>query len=219
MSNAAYLLAQEGIVYRILREYLKRNRPFDMEAIVPFVSSRLAKESIDINRSGIKKILISLLEKKLIARGTSLTIDDILTLPKRRELYEFIKIYPGIYLNRIIRELNFPNHIATWHLSILTKFSFIKEEFVSNHKVYAEPNVELEIIKRNYYYYKKKSQQILSYLKQNDYGLTKTQIAEALNMHSSTITGYLVKLLKYKLVIKERMSNRTLYFINEKILN
>ncbi|MFX1393855.1 MAG: hypothetical protein ACFFAH_09800, partial [Promethearchaeota archaeon] len=71
------LAEHEEIVFEVIREYLNKNRVFDMKKIVPFIKSRIAKSSINISYEGIQKILISLAKKKKIVEGTKLTKKDV----------------------------------------------------------------------------------------------------------------------------------------------
>ena len=93
-----------------------------MNEIVPFIIARFRTASTNINISGIEEILRSLVKKNMVVEGSKLSLDDILRNQKRKLIYEFLLANPGIYFNRIIRELKFSNHVVVWHLKILLKF-------------------------------------------------------------------------------------------------
>ena len=106
------LLEQEKLVLNVVQEYLNKNRYFNMNEIIPFIISRFRNASININISGIEDILRSLVKKNLIVEGSKLSINDVLKNQKRKNIYEYIQENPGIYFNRIVKELNMSNHVV-----------------------------------------------------------------------------------------------------------
>ncbi len=59
-----------------------------------------------------------------------------------------------------------------------------------------------------------KCKEIISFLKDHQEGITKTQISEQLNMHSTTVTKYTNKLYEEGILSKKPLANKTLYFLN-----
>jgi predicted transcriptional regulator len=59
---------------------------------------------------------------------------------------------------------------------------------------------------------------IKEYLKENDYGVTKTHLSMNLGMHHNTITKYLTKFEAFNLILKKKIAKRTLYFLNEDLI-
>ncbi len=82
-----------------------------------------------------------------------------------------------------------------------------------NHKIYFETNLDFQEVEKSYYTLKKKSQEILTYLKINNGGFTKTHLAKALKMHTYTITKYLNKLEEIGAIYSKKSSNKTLYLL------
>lgn len=74
--------------------------------------------------------------------------------------------------------------------------------------------MDFEGVKISYFTSKEKSKKIIDYLKTNNEGTTKTRLSEVLKMHPNTITKYLDSLLEHNIINKEKMSNKTLYFLN-----
>lgn len=58
------IITQEELVFNIIVEYLKDNRTFRLEKIIPYIQSRATKASANLNIDGIKKNLNILLKKK-----------------------------------------------------------------------------------------------------------------------------------------------------------
>jgi predicted transcriptional regulator len=214
MSNTSYLLEHEDLVFTLLQEYFQKNRPFDMDKIIPYLNDKLARRDINLNKIGIKQIVISLIKQKLIAEGTNLTRADVLPNENRKSIYDYVMEHPGCYFRKVVLELELPNHVVTWHLNILIKFGFIKKDIFETQPLYFNPTLDFEKVRQSYIASKEKSQKILFYLDENKQGLTKTQLAEALSMHNTTITKYLKDLLNIALIIKKESGNKTLYYLN-----
>jgi len=209
------LLEKEKLVLDVVREYLNKNRYFNLNKIIPFIIARFRTASIDINISGIEEMLRSLVRKNILVEGLKLIRDDVLKNEKRKKIYEFILANPGVYFNRIIRALEYSNHIVVWHLKILLKFNFIKKEKFENHDIYFDSDYNLKNKKLKYLTSQEKSSKIIEYLKKFDYGITRTQLAKELKMHVNTIKKYLEMLEQVNIVFKKKFSNRIIYFLHE----
>jgi len=212
------LLEQEKLVLDVVQEYLNKNRYFNMNEIISFIIARFRTASININISGIEEILRSLVSKNLIVEGSKLTVDDILRNLKRKKIYEFILANPGVYFNRIIRELKISNHVIVWHLKILLKFNFIKKKKFENHNLYFDAKYNIKNTKLSYLTSKEKSRKIIEYLKNFDYGITKTQLSKELKMHINTVSKYLEMFEQVNIVFKKKISKRIIYFLHENFL-
>jgi len=213
---AIELVEQEKVILDIVHDYLDKNRQFTIEEIIPFIISRVRLASLNINKEGIRIILKSLTNKKLLVEGSKLAKNDILKNDKRKKIYEYIVSHPGTYFNRIVTELNYSNHVVVWHLNILIKFEFIHKEVLENHEVYFDATKEVEEIISEYFTSKEKSREIINYLKRDDLGVTKTNLSHELRMHMDTLAKYLKLLEKYDIVVKKKIDNRNLYFLKQK---
>ncbi len=210
------LVEEEKIILAIVHDYLNKNRQFTFEEILPYINSRIRLSSINISNEGVRKILISLTNKKLIVEGSKLIKGEILNNEKRKEIYEFIIKNPGTYFNKILHELNYGNHIVVWHLSMLLKFDFISKKILENHEIYFDATTEIEDISSTYFTTKEKSQKIISFMKKDNLGITKTNLSQKLNMHMNTLAKYLILLEKYDVIVKKKIDNKYLYFLSEK---
>jgi len=206
---------QEKLILKVVEEYLNKNRYFDMSEILPFIISRFRMTSTDINMRRIEEILRTLVKKKVIVEGSKLINSDILTNPKRKRIYDHILENPGIYFNRFLKELDISNHVVVWHLNVLLKFNYIKKEKFDNHDVYFDSKFDLKNSKFTYITSKDKSKKIINYLKENDFGITKTQLSKNLKMHSNTISKYLKLFEQFNIVVKRKSSKRIIYFLND----
>ena len=213
------VLVHEELTFQMVQEYLEKNRQFNANKIVPYLSSRFAKASININRNGINKILKSLVEKNAIIEGSTLVKEDILINANRTDIFEFIKQNPGVHFNKLFKKVNLSNAVVRWHVNVLVKFSFIKSEKIDNHDAYFEPDINPDYYKVLHLISREKYNNIIDFLKENDYGTTKTQLSRELGMHLNTITKYIDELEEAQLILKEKKSNKVLYFLNEEYYN
>ena len=126
----------EKKVFSIVREYLNENRYFQVDKIIPYMTSRLSKASVNINSAGIVTVLESLAKKHLIVEGSKLSRDDVLENNNRKKIYVLIKRKPGINFNKIASKLNMRYQVLEWHLKMLIKFKFIKIAEIGGKNVY-----------------------------------------------------------------------------------
>jgi len=207
----------EQTVLEIINEYLDKNRFFSVNDILPYISSRFAKSSININVNGIRTILKSLIEKNFIVEGSKLTKNDILINSNRKRIYEYIQEHPGVQFYNIVSNLDLNIPVVEWHLNILIKFMYISKEKIEKRDTYFDVNVKPEDRLIIYLISKDKCKEILDFLKDNQEGMTRYQISEQLNMHSTTVTKYTDKLHEIGILAKKSLSNKTLFFLNNEI--
>jgi len=210
------LVEEEKAILNIVHDYLNKNRQFTFEEILPYINSRIRLSSINISNEGVRKILISLTNKKLIVEGSKLIKSEILNNEKRKDIYDFIINNPGTYFNKILHELNYSNHIVVWHLSMLLKFDFISKKILENHEIYFDATTEVGDISSTYFTTKEKSQKIINFMKKDNLGITKTNLSQELKMHMNTLAKYLILLEKYDVIVKKKIDNKNLYFLSEK---
>ena len=211
------LLKHEQIVLSIVQEYLNKNRCFTIDDIVPYINFRIKKFSENIDQAGIKEILKSLVKKKQILEGSKLVKEDVLNNDNRRKIFNFICKNPGVYFNRIAEELDLSNYILAWHIKMLLKFNYIRSKVIEKHEVFFNADFQVDSEKEQVLFFisKQKVRKIIDYLNYNPEGCSKTRISKELGMHSTTIDRYMNKLEKYGILQKKRLSNKTLYFIND----
>jgi predicted transcriptional regulator len=208
----------EKLVLTIVQDYLNQTRYFNMNKIIPFINSKLKMHSVDLNYRAIEEILRSLVKMRLIDEGTKFTKMDVLKNKTRTQIYNFILNNPGVYFNTIVRKLKINKPVIVWHINMLVRFEFITREEFENHEIYFDSNLSARNRKFRYFASKEESRKIMKYLKDNDYGITKTHLTMNLGMHHNTVTKYLKNLEDYNMVIKKKVAKRTLYFLNEEFI-
>ena len=66
-------------VFGFIQEYLEKERFFNSLEILPFISSRVAKSSMDINLTGIKAAIRVLIDKNHIVEQSKITSKAVLS--------------------------------------------------------------------------------------------------------------------------------------------
>ena len=212
---ARQLLMEEQIVLDLVQEYIEEHQFFNASAIIPFISSRFAKTSINISVHGIKSILQSLVKKNLVIDGSRLTRKKVLLNDNRKKIHDHISHHPGDYIYRIAKKTKLSITVVEWHVDILLKFNFITRRKIKNQEVYYEVGNEQELNETIHFIKKDKIKKIIKYFLQDDDGVTKTRISKELSMHYNTINKYFEKLEKMSILHKKKLANMTIFFLNK----
>ena len=208
---------QENLVYKVIQDYLKKRRPIVVNQLVPYIVSRLSKQSVDINSRKVKSIVELFIQKKIIIEGSRLTRDDILKNKTRKEINEFINKNSAVYFHQIMKYLDLPTHSVIWHLNLLFLFGFIKKTKIEkhyNHYIYYKTEINSLQAKKIYFTKNNKCKDIIEYLRNKNGGCSKTELSKQLGMHPNTIRKYIGALEAIKVVFKKNISNKSLYYLN-----
>ncbi|MFX1573722.1 MAG: hypothetical protein ACFFB0_13310 [Promethearchaeota archaeon] len=209
------LLTEEEIkVFRLIEEQLKQNRIFNIEKAITYIQSRYNKIKGNLNYNGIMEVINSLIKKKIIVEGSKLTRKTVLLNSNRNDIYNLIKLNPGIYVNRLAKTLKISCFVIKWHIHMLLKFNLIRQRNLNGHISYYDNlltptnDIIFHIIS------KEKCVRIIELLKSNNNGVTKYQISKQLRMHYNTIVKYLDNLDAFNLLIRKENNNREYFFLN-----
>ena len=94
----------------------------------------------------------------------------------------------------------------------VTKIKFIKAEKFENHDVYFDAQFNVKNAKITYFTSKEKGKKIIDYLQENDYGISKSKLSNALKMHPNTISKYLKMLEQFNIIIKKKNLKKNYIF-------
>ena len=208
-------LAEEEMVLELVREYIEQHQFFNFNKIIPFISSRFAKASTNISSQGIKTILKSLVKQNHIIDGSSLTRDSVLLNENRKRIYDYISRNSGKYFYKIVKKTKLNNPVVEWHLNILLKFNFIKKTNIEDQEVYFKAEIDQELDKTVFFIKRERIEKIIRYFLHDNEGITKTRISKELKMHYMTIDKYFEKLERLYILKKKKLSNKTIFFLNE----
>lgn len=213
------LSIEESQVLALVEEFLNKNRVCYKPDLVSFIKNRNFQKDNGLNHNGIKYILDSLLAKHMIVEGSKITRNTILSNLNRTSIYEEIKNNPGMYLNKLSKNLGLSIFLTNWHLNILLRFNMIRKQEFNNQIAYfdselpSENDYILQIISRA------KCSELIEYLKLNSKGCTKSQIAKTLRMHHTTVNKYLENLIDNQIVNLRILDKKNLYCLNNEKLN
>ncbi len=205
----------EEEVYHILQDEMKKNQQFSVKAALPILFKEIGKK---YPQKDISIALTSLMKKKYIIRGSSLSRDDILTNSTRKEIFKFIQVNPGAYNRLIRRELNLGSNEFNWHIGMLLKFEYIKKmEFSARfgfyeNRSFMDHEYDLFLLQND------KVKGILEQLEKGDG--TVSQIASNIDMHYSTVRKYMIELARRKIVNEKPIANKKIsqYTVNDELL-
>lgn len=213
------LSIEESQVLTLIEEFLNKNRVCYKPDLVSFIKNRNFQEDNGLNHNGIKQILDSLATKHMIVEGSKITRNTILSNLNRSSIYEEIKNNPGMYLNKLSKDLGLSIFLTNWHLNMLLRFNMIRKQEFNNQIAYFDSELPsendniLQIISRA------KCSELIEYLKLNSKGCTKSQIAKTLRMHHTTVNKYLEILIDSQLVNIRTLDKKNLYLLNTEKLN
>ncbi len=157
------------------------------------------------------------------------TVDKILDIKPRNEIYNFIKENPGYHFREISRKLDMPSSTLKYHLNYLQRKGFISkksekgylrfyisEEISANEKkllsILREP-VPRSIILYLILYFSSSQKGIIEFAqKWKDHP---SKIGYHLNKHRTTIAFHIKKLLKEDVLISMNRGSEVIYRIND----
>ncbi len=211
--SSIILTEEELKVYDLIQEYLKKKPFFLIEEVIDFVSYRLKSNQM-FNRDRIKLILKELMKKKMIIPGTKLVKDNVLEVPLRVEIYDFITAMPGTNLAEIIEYHEIGHNQASWHLLWLEKFEFIRSNVIGTQKAFFKADFDKKYDEVFFYLRNSKVKQIIKLLKEQTKSINPTKISEKLNIHYNTVRKYLDVLQKFNLLKEIDENKRKEYLLN-----
>ncbi|MFX1297050.1 MAG: hypothetical protein ACFFD2_19635 [Promethearchaeota archaeon] len=202
------LTENQRTIYEIAKVYLRKNPHFTFNELL-IVCKRVSK----LSDQEIIKILGHFIRKKFFVQGSRLTRDNILKNETRNQICEYISQNPGSNFTQILTHFKLGPYANRWHLEMLKKFGFVREQKFSRYKVYFDNNFPKDkdivtFILRNKNIFK-----IYSILKNNP--LNPTNLSKVLDLHHSTVQYHLNKLLKNNMV---KANPDNIYSINIEFL-
>lgn len=208
------LSIEESQVLTLIEEFLNKNRVCHKPELVSFIKNRNFQEDNRLNHNGIEHVIDTLAAKHIIVEGSKITKNSVLSNLNRRSIYEEIKSNPGMYLNKLSKNLGLSIFLTNWHLNILLRFNMIRKQEINKQIAYfdaelpSENDYILQIITRA------KCSELIEHLKLNKKGCTKSQIAKTLRMHHTTVNKYLEILVGCQLVNLKSLDKQNFYYLN-----
>jgi predicted transcriptional regulator len=124
-------LSIDGIqqeVYLIAEQWMARHYVLDTESLYLDCMRQLK----DHGKNEIALAINDLVRKKILVNGAALTREKVLSNQNRASILALIKAKPGIHFSKIMEEIQTDPRTLQWHLKMLAKFDFIREERYGN---------------------------------------------------------------------------------------
>lgn len=187
----------EANIYQVLKEYITDFKEFNLKMALPYCFEKLNHK---YSNTEITVSIRSLIQKKYIIQGSSLTKDAILHNQNRKKILDFIQINPGSYNRLIRRELFLGSNEFNWHIGMLEKFGFVKKvRFNQRSFGYFEKRSYMDHEYDLYLLQNEKISKILNILEKEP--LKISQITKKLEFHYNTVQKYLNILKKRNLIL------------------
>jgi predicted transcriptional regulator len=198
----------QRIIYEIAKEYLQKHPNFAKDELFA-----VCKRTSKLPDKEIMTILDYFIHKKVFVAGSRLTSENVLRNEIRNQICDFITKNPGINFTQILTKYRIGPYEGRWHLEMLKKFGFIREQKFEKYSSYFHKNFPQDkdlivFILRN-----ANAVKIYSCLKDQPFKLT--DLSNILELHHSTIQYYLQKLQKVNLI---KSNPENLYSINTEFL-
>lgn len=130
--NSSYQMnGLEERVFNLAQELMEKHYVFNTKDLHS-LCSRVIK---DEEKSSINNAISTLLRKKILIEGKTLSRPEIMENPNRRTIYSIIKSLPGINIGLIQRKVELHPSTILWHTQMLEKFQFIRTERILNKMV------------------------------------------------------------------------------------
>lgn len=200
-------------VFKIIKDYLKKQSISMIQEVIPYVENRL-KNDDNFNRNKIEMIIKQLIREKQILLGTQLTRDDILKTKTRAIIYKYIKENPGVNFNDIMNNNHLGTNQTIWHTKFLAKYDYICIRRYGKQKVFFCNEIGERYHDLLFYLNHDKIKNLISFFQKNYEIFTATAISKSTNMHYKTVRKYLEIMLKLKLLTIGEKNNNKVYEFN-----
>jgi len=168
---------------------------------------------IALTETGKYKILAMLL--LAFPMFTKIKKEDVLDHFVRGQIYGYIKAYPGVHYNQIMRELDIKNGTLSYHLYILEKTGTIKSR-KEGYRYRAFYPTEVKFPEEERYRLTELQINIIKFIQENK-GINQKNIAKKLNENHQTIS-YNIKVLQQAGIINTNKKGRkTCCSVNQKL--
>lgn len=142
--------------------------------------------------------------------------NNVLESPIRKEMFEYVKSNPGVYLREISRTLDINPTNTTWHLRKLTEAELVRCQMANGLKLYypVEGGVKTkQTALANSILRNDNAKTIVAYLLAHP-GTHQREIARALGVNHGTVRWHLKKLVLSDLVNEHREGSAYKYYIS-----
>jgi DNA-binding transcriptional ArsR family regulator len=157
----------------------------------------------------IRSALQDLLRRKLLIHGKAVTREQLLVNANRQRILDLVKGEPGIHFSRVRELMQKEPRTIQWHLEMLVKFDFIREERYGNNVVYFDFILGKKDDLIYYYLHKDGAPEIFKHVLASP-GISSQMLMDALHMPRSTFTRKVRVLLEQGFLIGNMQPDKML---------
>jgi len=204
---------EEAVVVTI-KELLKKQLVFQLNTtFIDFCTQKLKVPAIEIY-----KIVYSLVQRKVLVPGSTLTRDEILENSTRTSILKIVQTNPGIHVRELGQKIEVNNSVVRSHLKVLEAFNYIRRKNYLNPKItllftkeFPEKYDDYFVIWKN-----ETDRQIIQLLLHEKLNIS--DLSLQLNVHHSTIQYHLEKLFNFNMLLKQLDGQSIKFTFNTKKL-
>lgn len=188
----------EETIFDLLKNLLSKNLVFQFDPeFIEYCSQRVKASELEVYQA-----LYSLLQRKYIVPGSTLTRDTILENHNRNLIYNTIYNHPGMHIRELCAFLNLSSGVVRSHIQVLEMFAIIRKKTYLSPKLtllffndYPDTYDDFFLIIKN-----ENDHRIVQLLIQTPLAIS--ELSSTLGLHHSTIQYHLEKLERLDLVIR-----------------
>ena len=189
----------EEAVIATIKDLLKKNFVFQFNTtFIDFCAQKLKVPTIEIY-----KIVYSLVQRKVLVPGSTLTREQILENSIRTSILKLVQANPGIHVRELCQKIEANNSVVRSHLKVLEAFNYIRRKNYLNPKItllftkeFPEKYDDYFVIWKN-----ETDRQIIQLLLHEKLNIS--DLSLQLNVHHSTIQYHLEKLSNFNMLLKQ----------------
>ena len=206
----------ETAVFILIKEYLKKNRVFNVKNIIPWIVQSLSSYNLDppLNEAGVEKILWHFIRERIVIPGSKLTKEKLLENYSRKSIYNHVFKNPGTHLREIMNKLELGAHATLWHINLLIKFGYVRFTAIGKYKTFFVSSLPDTLDKEIFYLGNATINEIIQLMVVNGEGLTINRISEELGIHYNTANKSMHILNELGLLLQTEDENQVNYILN-----
>ncbi|WP_457918076.1 hypothetical protein [Candidatus Lokiarchaeum ossiferum] len=181
------------------------------------LKSRLRKR-FKLNESSVKQVINHFvsLNALIVAFDDSISI-NILSNSTRKDIYDLIQRYPGVYSNVFKKSLGLGSRQVLWHIAFLLEFNIIKFESFGKIKAYGIITVEPKAILLGFIVLKDSLRTLLIHLMSDPAGFELIELVHIISKPKNSVL-YTLKKLKELNVLSISLGETKHYCIRHELL-
>ncbi len=206
------LTSHEEVILARIKEILDKNIGFYIDSEIVDYCRQKSKSS----EFQVYKTLYSLIQRKIIVPGSTLTKEDVLKNENRALIFNQIKEKPGMHIRELSSVVNKSSGVVRAHLQVLENFQYIRKKTYTNPRLtllftsdYPDLYDDFFVVTKN-----ENDQRIIQLLINNL--TTISELSTQLGVHHSTIQYHLEKLESLNLVLHIALDKNTTKYIFNK---